>query len=198
MSAGSVAGLVASTVIAANLLGRYQPFADLIQQSQSGPYSNLSIVVENGVISQSLGGGQKLTIKAQRVELSRDHRQITATDIHDSYISRANGLKIVSFSAGSATVAANYGITEPVFQGSVRIDNGVHAASQLFPQPHIACSSLVWDSRSEYVICPGTLTASLPGYETTLTGQNLQYDVKTGDVNVSHVHGIFHLPEAVQ
>jgi len=179
-------------------LGRYQPFADLIHESQSGPYGNLSIVIDNAVISHRLSSNELLTLKAGRVELSRDRRLITAANIYDSYVARPNGKKIVSFSAGSASVVVNSGLTGGAFQGSVRIENGVQASSPQFPQPEISCSRLIWDSQMETVNCPGTLTVSLPGYKTTATGQDLGYDIRTGNVHISHIHGVFHLKDAVQ
>jgi len=194
----AIAVVVLLTAIVSHYLGKYQPFADLIHESQSGPYENLSIVVDNAVISHRLSKTETLVLKASQVELSRDRRQITATNIHDSYISRPNGQRIVSFSAGSASVLANYALVDAAFQGTVRIENGVQASSVRFPQPQISCSRLIWDSLSETVNCPGTLTVSLPGYKTTVTGQDLGYDVRTGNLHVSHIHGVFHLPDAVQ
>lgn len=186
------------TIVMSRILGKYQPFADLIQESQSGPFANLSIVVDNAVISHRLNRDQVLTIRAREVSLSRDRRLITATGIHDSAVTGRNGAKLVTFSAGTVTVLSNSGLLGGRFQGSVRIENGVEAASPKFPGPRISCSTLVWDSQSEYINCPGLLTISLPGYKTVLTGKDLAYDVKTGNLHVSHVHGVFRLPDAVQ
>ncbi len=186
------------TIALSRILGKYQPFADLIQESQSGPFANLSIAVDNAVISHRLNRDQVLTIRAREVSLSRDRRLITATGIHDSAITSRDGVKLVTFSAGTANVVANSGLLGGPFRGSVKIEHGVEAESPKFPGPRISCSTLVWDSESEYINCPGLLTVSLPGYKTALTGQDLAYDVKTGNLHVSRIHGVFHLPDAVQ
>ena len=198
LGAAGATAVITVTAVVSHYLGRYQPFADLIHESQSGPYANLSVVIDDAVISHHLSANEQLTIKASHVELSRDRRLITATHIYDSYIARPSGRKIVSFSAGSASVLANSGLAGGAFQGSVRIDNGVQASSTQFPQPEINCSRLIWDSQMETVNCPGTLTVSLPGYKTTVTGQDLGYDIRTGNLHVSHIHGVFHLKDAVQ
>lgn len=179
-------------------LGRYQPFADLIEQSQSSPNGNLSIAIVDATVLRRLSGHRKLRLHAEEVEMSRDRRTITASGITDSYVTGVDDLPILRFTAGRANVTTGYGGMGGAFHGTVLVTGGANVMASAFPQPALHCDSLTWDSETNQVTCPGLMSVDLPGYGSSLTGQNFTLDTRSGDMAVSHIHGVFHLSNAVQ
>jgi len=172
-------------------LGRYRPFADLLA---GGPnLGGFGLVIKEAVVVGHNGGLKRWRIGAHLLTLSQDRRSVTADGLHDGILYDEHQKPVVTVSADRATYTASVGSLDQTTNGT--LDMTGHITGTLLRRGGITLRTehLTWDSVGGFIQSLSPVALTLPGGAGSAQADTVRADVRTGNLDIGHIHGTFRI-----
>lgn len=181
------------TVWSLRYFGRYQPFANFLNQSSSG-LSQVGVQVQGATVIGRDRGKPRWRITCRTITFSRDWRQVTVDGITNGVLYDPVGRPNVRVVAAHASYESPVGLLgeQIAGMGLLRLDGGVRATMPARPGWALATSGLVWDASRNQARCVGVVTARYPGG--AATASDALVNMRTGDLILHNLRGTLQIP----
>ncbi len=177
--------------------GQYRPFADLMDTNQ-GSLAQIGLEVNDAVLIGRAQGRMLWRISAQKVDLSKDQRSVTADGLHDGLLYDQKGHPAISVSAAHATYSSLTAALTSNVSGVMDVSGGLQAKLLGKNGMIIQTDHLIWNSVLNSASCPGGIKAHLPNGAVTADAATLTVDTATKEITMTQVSGTFRLPSSVE
>ena len=177
-------------------LGRYRPFADLMNP-QMNSMGEMELQVSEATVTGRTAGAVRWRVKAKTISVSRDRYTVTADGIHDGYFYDTHERPIVRMSAMHASYQSPGGLLGTTPSSLLQLSGGVQALVLKPGGPTFQTESLVWDERNHLVQAPGEATAVFPGGAGVAHGSEIKFDTQTLNLSLKRLHGTFRIGRLV-
>ncbi|MEO7718134.1 MAG: LPS export ABC transporter periplasmic protein LptC [Capsulimonas sp.] len=184
------------TIWSYKTLGRYQPFADLMNPRRN-PMGEMQLQISNAIVTGRDEGKVKWRVKAKAIFVSRDRYTVTADGIHDGFFYDDNERPILQMSARTATYQAPGGFGAEAAFSSLQLNGGIEARVLKAGGPTFRTDSLIWNGQKHLVQAPGQVTAIFPGGVGAASGSEINFDTQTQNLTLRRLHGTFKIGRLV-
>lgn len=190
-----IAGL---TIWSYRSLGRYQPFADLMNP-QMNPMGQMALQISDATVTGRSGGRVQWRVQAKTISVGRDHYSVTADDVHDGVFYDAHERPIVKMSARQAAFQSPGGLAGAGSSTSsfLQLNGGIEARILKSGGPTFRTDRLVWDETHHLIQAPGVVQAVFPGGMGAATGSAISFDTRTQNLTLRRLHGTFRIGRLV-
>ena len=178
-------------VLSQSYFARYQPLTAL-SGGLTGATGQIALEADDVQVIGHDAGKVRWRMAARTVTLSRDRRVITITGIHRGDLYAADGHPAAALTASQAIYETPFGMVGLGSAGYLRVTGRVEAHVLSAAHPDLSTEQLVWNSQSNALSCPGSVTAALP--KLSVTAGSAEYDSPPG----APAHGTMHLSGGVQ
>jgi len=138
------------------------------------------------------GGKVRWRFAARIATLSQDRRSLSVAGIHRGAMYAADGRSVVTLTADHASYATPFGVLGMSGMGTLRVDGHVQASVAGAAHPSLRTQQLLWDSASNTLTCPGSVTATMP--KLSVSAGNASYNAPPD----APARGVMHLGGGVQ
>ena len=179
--------------------GKYQPYADLLQNSDGFPVSRIGISMQEATVEGRSSVGKRLwRVTASVIEISKDRRTVSATKLHNGTTYSSSGDKTLEFSAAYATYSVPYGYSSSTDIGSnLLVNGGIYARATQFGKPVFTTPTLTWDPNRNLIVFPGQVNVNYPNGTAVVKAQNLEYDIQSGNLVAHRITGLFKVDKSL-
>ena len=176
----------ALALVSLRYFSKYQPLTALTG-GLTGPGPQIALEADDVQVVGRSAGKVRWRMAARTVTLSRDRRVLTVRQIRRGALYAADGRPSVLLTAQQASYTTPFGLLGLSGVGALRVSGSVRAQVQSPEHPSLRTEQIVWDSVSNQLSCPTSVTATLP--KLTVTAGNAAYDSPPG----TPAHGVMHL-----
>ena len=172
---------IAFAVLAAvslHYFSQYQPLQAFSRGGLIGGAEQIALEADDVQVVGRTSGSVRWRMAAQTVTLSRDRRVITIGGIRRGALYAADGHPAVALTANQASYETPFGLLSLGSGGYLRVSGNVQAQVLSAAHPALSAQQIVWNSASNELSSPGTVTATLP--KLSVTAGNAVYDSPPG------------------
>jgi hypothetical protein len=191
-----VAAVLAVTAASLKYLGRYQPFRDLIQQSEQLP--DIALAVDDATVVGRTHGHRRWQLHARQITFSRDHRAILATAIDTGRLFGTSDRPLLSFAAGQASYLTPTGDLDETRYSTLALSGGIRLTVKGRLGLTMTAQSASWNASSDEASVPGAVSITFPNRAGHLICTDVELDTRTNDLAVAHLHGTISVPKLVK
>lgn len=155
-----------------------QPLAALTGGSLTGAAQSIALEADDVQVVGRSGGKPEWRLAAQSVTLSRDRRALLVSGIHRGALYGPQGRAAVLLTADRASYTTPFGVLGAGGAGALQVQGHVKAQVQSASHLSLQTEQIVWDSVSNSLSCPVSVSAQVPKLH--VTAGSARYDSPPG------------------
>lgn len=181
------------TVWSLRFFGRYQPFANFLNQNSRG-LGQVGVQVRGATVIGRDRGRPRWRIVCRTITFSRDWRQVSLDGVTEGVLFDPAGRPNINVSAAHASYDSPVGLLGEQIAGVglLRLDGGVRATMPARPGWALATPGLVWDASRSQARTVGVVSTRYPGGGATAS--DVFVNTKTGDLFLHNLSGTLQVP----
>lgn len=190
--------VIAVTIWSYRYFWKYRPFAGYIDQYSDTSANQFSLQINNATVRLHSNHHKILQITSQKIVFSKDHRFITAYNIHNGSIFNNKEKPVLHIDAANAFYTTPTGSIDTFNNGFLNLTGGVHAMTTGDKPITLQTQNLTWDANKSQINAPGDVIIVFPKKAGTATATDVVYDTTTHNMIIRKIHGYMHTGKLVK